>query len=302
MGVNLMEGRLDGDDNNDKKPAVNEQKNENKIDLTLEKPSVNQPNKSTQVPNPTQPAKPIAKEIKVKVPADIKTVSESPMETSSSGSLKIVIGIVSLLVVGAGVLLFLLNSESQNLKGSVNEIPETNSTQIVDDILAEDFSNEVDNNAAETETVDSSESETEAEDVTVDTPEENSSELEVIGTDEPEDMEVEELEEDAPLVIEEGDTEQEGPVIVENNNGIVIDEYELQSSSDVTNELISSNDTSQEVTDFTQAEADPSATVVEQVGDSEEIQGETGPALWLSVIIATLISFAYARKNDEQLG
>jgi hypothetical protein len=324
MGVNLMAGRIDGDDQNEDKSNSssgnsgvsgnsNNAPKANTIDLTLEKPKTTAKSPSAKSESKPILSEPKVKEIKVKVPADISP--NIPSSERSQGSLKIVMGIVGLLVVVAGVLLFMLNSESQNLKGSINEIPETNSTQIVDDILAEDFSNEVDDNANETETVDTSEQNNEIEESNssseIETDEgdqnnpETQSESTVVGGDSEDNAnnngELELIEtEDSSAANTSGENGE--VAIVLPNNDVVIDEYDIQSGSEVTTELIDNSGTESAETDFSQSANDPSTTVAEQVSDSEEIQGETGPALWLSVIIATLISFAYARKNDKQLG
>lgn len=291
MPVNLMQGKLDGDDGN-----KNEKKS-NSIDLTLEKkltnkPDINSPEKQPQV-----------KEIKVKVPSDIKLDNSE----SSGGSLKIVAGIVMLLMVSTGVLLFLLNSESQDLRGSVNVLPETNSAQIVDDILAEDFSNQANQNATETEQVQVEEGTTNS---TV--PEQN----DLSSSETNEQIEVEENNADEPIIIDTssiiGQAETEDtPTDTMNvdlptntsttSNEEIIQDYNIQSSAAVTEELLTEESTNTN-NDFTPVDTQSNETVMEEVSESEEIQGETGPGLWVSVIVASILSYAYARRDERQLG
>lgn len=291
MPVNLMQGKLDGDDGN-----KNEKKS-NSIDLTLEKkltnkPDINSPEKHPQV-----------KEIKVKVPSDIKLDNSE----SSGGSLKIVAGIVMLLMVSTGVLLFLLNSESQDLRGSVNVLPETNSAQIVDDILAEDFSNQANQNATETEQVQVEEGTTNS---TV--PEQN----DLSSSETNEQIEVEENNADEPIIIDTssiiGQAETEDtPTDTMNvdlptntsttSNEEIIQDYNIQSSAAVTEELLTEESTNTN-NDFTPVDTQSNETVMEEVSESEEIQGETGPGLWVSVIVASILSYAYARRDERQLG
>ncbi len=312
-----MAGRIDGDDNEKKKGP-------NKIDLTLEKKDSSKASDD----NKQVEEKPVlgnddmdkkvseVKEIKVKVPEDIKVSKATSGSSSDSNSIKIVAGIIVLLMIGAGVLLFLLNSESQNLKGSVNELPQTNSTQIVDDILAEDFSNSADQQAPETEQVEiddnldastTVDNEPETDEIIVESPEDNQasqSEVNELPSSTPgENPESESIVIDTSSIIEPESQEVAEVETVDEpvSEDEVIQEYNLESSAEVTNELISQTDTTSE-NDFTVAEDDNQAMVMEEVTESEEIQGDTGPGLWISVMIASFISLFYARKNDTKLG
>ena len=308
MSVNLMEGRIDGDENNSD--------DKSKIDLTLERPDkspvkVSVPNKETINGKIGEQGK--VKEIKVKtgqdalpkVPSDL----DNSLNESEDGVSKLVIGIVMLLVIGTGVLLFMLNSESQFLKGSVNELPTTDSTQIVDDILAEDFNNQVSSSETATE-VDTDSSSNNAADSSndnsgqVNDPETESEDSLVVnnedgsGSDSDQEIEIPvetESEEDM-----EADTNSSENLPETNNTNSnesdIISNYELQSSSETTDNLISQNNTNTE-NDFTPNTEQSDVTVAEEVKESDEIQGETGPGLWISAIVATLLSFAYARKN-----
>lgn len=299
MPVNLMQGKMDGDENNSK----------NTIDLKLEK--VSSPVQKTEA-KPTISEKPVkhpeVREIKVKVPSDIHLKSD--LKSNDGGSFKIVAGIVALLVVASGALLFLLNAESQDLRGSINVLPETNSTQIVDDILAEDFSNGVNGNSPETEQV---EVETQVSSDTT-TSNNESVELEITEASEVNDelaLSVEiEAEVQEPIVIDTSSIVDQGnglenPEIAESNVAIessdIISEYNLQNSAATTTELLTGN-SSNSSNDFTQDSNEQTQTVAEEVLQSEEIQGETGPGLWISVILATILSYAYAKRNEKQLG
>lgn len=296
MPVNLMQGKLDSESGDD-----NSKKN-NSIDLTLEK---NDSKKKEVVTSPVAEIKkekhPEVKEIKVKVPSDIN-LTETKTE---GGSLRVVTGIVVLLMLSTGVLLFLLNSESQDLRGSVNVLPETNSTQIVDDILAEDFSNDAQENATETEQVDIEES---ASETVADTPDE-SLEIETITTsvDEPIVIDTSSIiaqpEAEPEVIVPEEIQPEVDPIassLPELTEGDIIANYNIQSSADVTNELLTdtSNNNSN---DFAPEIAQSQSTVMEEVSESQEIQGETGPGLWISVIVASILSYAYARRDERQL-
>jgi hypothetical protein len=76
----------------------------------------------------------------------------------------------------------------------------------------------------------------------------------------------------------------------------IISSYELESSAETTNNLINKNNTNTD-NDFSPNTEQSDGTVAEEVMESDEIQGDTGPGLWISAIVATLLSFAYARKN-----
>jgi hypothetical protein len=301
MPVNLMQGKLDGgDDNNEKKS--------NSIDLTLEKNSKDT-SKSTPKVDAIKPEKhPEVKEIKVKVPSDIR-LEETKLE---GGSIKIVAGIVALLMVSTGVLLFLLNSESQDLRGSVNVLPETNSTQIVDDILAEDFTNEASQNATETEQVEVDDNNTVSSSVDDEilNSADDSTQPETT-TEDPEESVDEPLVVDTSSIISQTNIEDEPsanlpseeinePVETPSNDEIIQD-YDIQTSQTMTDELLTdvSNNTNN---DFAPEITESNVTVMEEVSESEEIQGETGPGLWISVIVASILSYAYARRDERQLG
>lgn len=360
MAVNLMANRQDPN---------NEDKN-NKIDLSLERPSgqseqdnskskteVSQPEVSTTQPIKVSAPKPVnnldlntepeKKTIKITPPKPEGVAPEVPQDlnltqdqTSEPKGTKIVIMIIVLLLVGAGGLLFLLNSESQFLKGSVNELPTSPSTQIVDDILSQEFGTPADTNT-ETTTVDSDSlstnststdsSTTSSQTDTTNSSSTNStntgtSTLEVENTNsttenttttsnnETEALPVVESNQSTENNIQteimnsadENTTSNETTTQVNTTNNIsdrdLISEYNLDTSSEVTNELIAQSNTNQS-NDFNESANQTSNVQVTQpevISSSEEIQGETGPGLWLSVIFASLISF-YARRKQENI-
>ena len=311
MSVNLMEGRIDGDENNSEN-----NKKENKIDLTLEKPKqkgvkVSVPNKETINGKVGEQGK--VKEIKVKtdkegIPKVPNDLSGNVSENEEAGVSKLVVGIIMLLVVGTGVLLYMLNSESQFLKGSVNELPTTDSTQIVDDILAEDFNNEASSNESPTEVDTETSSDQMAQNNMEDSSEEevdnvSNANEESLAVNDSDNLDSQTNGEETPQVESEEDmqadmsnSEELPEVDNSSSEPDIISSYELESSAETTDNLINQNNTNTD-NDFSPNTEQSDGTVAEEVMESDEIQGDTGPGLWISAIVATLLSFAYARKN-----
>ena len=325
MAVNLMAGKLDENENN-----------KNSIDLNLERP-VQIDQTKTEVTAPEAEKIKISaprvedrvdeaprekKTIKINTPAP-EGFNEVPSDIMShvskskeSKGTSIVLVVIVLLIVGVGVLLVLLNSESQFLKGSVNELPTSDVTQIVDSILSQEFSNSASTSTTSTPvnttalesnqtTTNTTQTNTSNSTTTLDqtnTQQELPVQTEPIVSDTSTPEVVNTPVEVLPVVATNTELEilnsaQETVINSPVNSSNIMEEYNLgtevvslQNQTEL-NQANSSNDFNQETPNVIQLNQP------EVLSESGTIQGETGPALWLSVIIATLISYHVRKKK-----
>lgn len=324
MAVNLMAGR-DGqsNDNNDKKNTnidlkLDRKNEESGVIKGVEKTESKDVSNSKPVGVPKMKKEALKIDVKdldksagAAIPDDIGTL-EGGLKEKKSGNWgsRIIVLIVVLLVVGAGVLLYLLNVESQFLRGTVNSIP-TSNTNIVDDILSEDFENDADTNIETTEIDPQAEVLSQANQIlnqgneVEEAPEETTTEIPVVEDTAASDIPVVQPTPEATseIVVPESDLPA-APVDTRSDEDL-ISEYNLQSGNDLADNLIAETTNNNQPTtinqgnDFTPTQSDSDTTVQPNVMESPEISGDTGPGLWLCVILTAL--FTYVRYDKKKL-
>lgn len=326
MAVNLMAGR-DGqnNENNDKKNSnidlkLDRKNEESGVIKGVEKADSKEVPVSKPVGVPTAKKEPLKIDVKdldksagAAIPDDIGSIEGGGEKKSGNWGSRIVMLIVILLVVGAGVLLYLLNVESQFLRGTVNSIP-TSNTNIVDDILSEDFENNADTNIETTEIDPQAQVLSQANEIVnqggndADEPEEASTnEIPVVtgnsGTEIPVVQPVPES--SSEIVVPESDLPA-APVASSDirSDEDLITEYNLQSGDNLADNLIAQTTSNNQPTtinqgnDFTPTQSDSDTTVQPNVMESPEISGDTGPGLWLCVMLTAL--FTYVKYDKKK--